>query len=268
MVITILLYLLLGALAGIIAGLFGVGGGVIIVPALIYSFSQQGLPAEVLTHMAVATSLAAICFTSIASVTAHQKNRFVLWPVVRRMLIGLIAGSMLGVLFADQLSGFNLQLLIGSFLLIVALQMMLSGRSRASQQAKPATPSGFIAAMIGALSAMFGIGGGSMTVPYLNHIGLRMQQAVATSAACGVPIAYASLASNLYLGWHKTDAISYSLGYVYWPALLGITIMSMPFARVGAGLAKNLSAQKLQRLFAVFLAMIGSLIIFTALGFL
>ena len=266
MLFTVLFYLFFGAFAGIIAGLFGVGGGVVLVPALIYAFSQAGMPSDVLTHMAVATSLSVICVTSISSVLAHHRNGFVLWQVVKVMAPALVVGSILGVQLASRVDGAGLQLMIGIFLILVSIQMGFAlmpegGRGiPAWQELWP------VSAAIGALSAMFGIGGGSMTVPYLSILGVRMQKAVATSAACGVPIAFASVLSNLWVGLDKTQDMEYSVGFVYLPALLGIALMSAPFAKIGAQLAKRLPAQKLKRLFAVFLVIIGSLMIMKSQG--
>jgi len=266
MLTIIALYLAVGAFAGVIAGLFGVGGGVVIVPALIYAFGLQAMPVEVLTHMAVATSLSVICITSVSSVLAHHRNGFVLWPVVKHMVLGLVVGSVIGVQFASLLQGPVLQMLIGCFLLLVAIQM---GFALMPEGRQP-LPQGFallpVASFIGGLSAMFGIGGGSLTVPYLSIKGVKMQKAVATSAACGFPIALASALSNAVVGLDKTAEIEWSLGFIYLPALLGIGLMSAPFAKVGAMLAKRLPAAKLKRLFAVFLVIIGSLMMLKSQG--
>ncbi|MCK5880932.1 MAG: sulfite exporter TauE/SafE family protein [Sinobacterium sp.] len=268
MLLTIIFYLFFGAFAGLIAGLFGVGGGVVIVPALIYAFTAQGVSADVLTHMAVGTSLAIICVTSISSVLAHHKNGVVLWSVVKAMVPGLVIGGVVGVQLASAIDGVNLQLIIGSFLLLVAIQMGFA----LIPEGRRALPSGMglfpVAGVIGSLSAMFGIGGGSLTVPYLSVMGIKMQNAVATSAACGVPIAFASAIMNVYVGQAQTQGLELTWGFVYLPAFLGVAVMSAPFAKIGANLAKRLPAQKLKRLFAVFLVIIGSLMILKSQGIL
>ncbi|MBX8615315.1 sulfite exporter TauE/SafE family protein [Pseudomonas cichorii] len=251
------LYLALGACAGVLAGLFGVGGGIIIVPVLVLSFGLQGFDASVLTHLAVGTSLATIVFTSINSVRAHHSLGAVRWPIFAWLTVGILFGAGLGSLTASYIAGPYLQKIIGVFALLVALQMALDLRPRASRGV-PGKP-GLTAAgvVIGWASAIFGIGGGSLTVPFLTWRSLSMQQAVATSAACGFPIAVASAVSFMILGWHDPLLPPHSLGFVYLPALLGIAVTSMFFARFGARLAHKLSPRLLKRLFATLLLCVG-----------
>ncbi|GFM52464.1 sulfite exporter TauE/SafE family protein [Pseudomonas capsici] len=251
------LYLALGACAGVLAGLFGVGGGIIIVPVLVLSFGLQGFDASVLTHLAVGTSLATIVFTSINSVRAHHSLGAVRWPIFAWLTVGILFGAGLGSLTASYIAGPYLQKIIGVFALLVALQMALDLRPRASRGV-PGKP-GLTAAgvVIGWASAIFGIGGGSLTVPFLTWRSLSMQQAVATSAACGFPIAVASAISFMILGWHDPLLPPHSLGFVYLPALLGIAVTSMFFARFGARLAHKLSPRLLKRLFATLLLCVG-----------
>ncbi len=251
------LYLALGACAGVLAGLFGVGGGIIIVPVLVLSFGLQGFDASVLTHLAVGTSLATIVFTSINSVRAHHSLGAVRWPIFAWLTVGILFGAGLGSLTASYIAGPYLQKIIGVFALLVALQMALDLRPRASRGV-PGKP-GLTAAgvVIGWASAIFGIGGGSLTVPFLTWRSVSMQQAVATSAACGFPIAVASAISFMILGWHDPLLPPHSLGFVYLPALLGIAVTSMFFARFGARLAHKLSPRLLKRLFATLLLCVG-----------
>ncbi|GFM80753.1 UPF0721 transmembrane protein [Pseudomonas cichorii] len=252
------LYLALGACAGVLAGLFGVGGGIIIVPVLVLSFGLQGFDASVLTHLAVGTSLATIVFTSINSVRAHHSMGAVRWPIFAWLTVGILVGAGLGSLTASYIAGPYLQKIIGVFALLVALQMALDLRPKASRSV-PGKP-GLAAAgvVIGWASAIFGIGGGSLTVPFLTWRSVSMQQAVATSAACGFPIALASAISFMILGWHDPLLPPHSLGFVYLPALLGIAVTSMFFARFGARLAHKLSPRLLKRLFAALLLCVGT----------
>ncbi|MFJ4143282.1 sulfite exporter TauE/SafE family protein [Pseudomonas sp. NPDC089734] len=253
-----LVYLALGACAGVLAGLFGVGGGIIIVPVLVFSFGLQGFDASVLTHLAVGTSLATIVFTSINSVRAHHSVGAVRWPIFAWLTVGILVGAGLGSLTASYIAGPYLQKIIGVFALAVALQMALDLKPKASRDV-PGKP-GLTAAgvVIGWASAIFGIGGGSLTVPFLTWRSVSMQQAVATSAACGFPIAVASAISFMILGWHDPLLPPHSLGFVYLPALLGIAVTSMFFARFGARLAHKLSPRLLKRLFAALLLCVGT----------
>ncbi|MFK3797925.1 sulfite exporter TauE/SafE family protein [Pseudomonas sp. NPDC088444] len=253
-----LLYLALGACAGVLAGLFGVGGGIIIVPVLVFSFTLQGFDSSVLTHLAVGTSLATIVFTSIQSVRAHHRMGAVRWPVFAWMTVGILIGAGLGSLTASYIAGPHLQKIIGVFAILVAIQMALDLKPKASRGV-PGKP-GLVGAgvVIGWASAIFGIGGGSLTVPFLTWRSLTMQQAVATSSACGFPIAVASAISFMILGWHDPLLPPHSLGFVYLPALIGIAVTSMFFARFGARLAHKLSPRVLKRLFALLLVLVGT----------
>ncbi|KTC43671.1 MAG: sulfite exporter TauE/SafE family protein [Pseudomonas sp.] len=252
-----LLYLLLGACAGVLAGLFGVGGGIIIVPVLVFSFTLQGFDASVLTHLAVGTSLASIIFTSINSVREHHRRGAVRWPIFAWMALGILMGAGFGALTAEAISGPNLQKIIGVFALVIAVQMTLELKPKASRDVPGKLGLTAAGGVIGWASAIFGIGGGSLTVPFLTWRSVPMQQAVATSSACGLPIALASALSFMILGWHDPLLPAHSLGFVYLPALLGIALTSMVFARIGARLAHKLSPRLLKRLFAALLFCVG-----------
>ncbi|BAN45970.1 sulfite exporter TauE/SafE family protein [Metapseudomonas resinovorans] len=252
-----LLYLVLGACAGVLAGLFGVGGGMIIVPVLVFSFTAHGLAPEILTHLAVGTSLATIIFTSINSVREHHRRGAVRWPIFAWMAVGILIGSGLGSFTATTIQGPVLQKIIGVFAILVALQMGLDLKPKASRDV-PGKPGLTLAGVvIGWASAIFGIGGGSLTVPFLTWRSVPIQQAVATSAACGLPIAAASALSFMLLGWDNPRLPPYSLGFIYLPALVGIAVTSMFFARFGARLAHRLSPRLLKRLFALLLLSVG-----------
>lgn len=252
-----LLYLVLGGFAGTLAGLFGVGGGMIIVPVLVYSFAAQGFAPAVLTHMAVGTSLATIAFTSINAVRAHHLKGAVRWPLFIWMTVGIIGGSVLGALTAALIAGPVLQKIIGVFAICVAIQMAFELKPKAGMDV-PGKP-GLAAAggVIGWASAIFGIGGGSLTVPFLVWRSVPMQQAVATSSACGMPIAVAGAISFIWTGWQAAETPQWSVGFIYLPALVGIAATSMLFAGFGARLAHRLSQRMLKRLFALLLVCVG-----------
>ncbi|OYT96979.1 MAG: hypothetical protein CFE49_04410 [Pseudomonas sp. PGPPP3] len=235
----LLLYLVLGACAGVLAGLFGVGGGLIIVPVLVFSFAAQGFAPEVLTHLAVGTSLATIIFTSINAVLEHQRKGAVRWELVRWMTVGILLGAGIGALTA------------------AAIQMALELKPKAGAAVPGPLGLSVAGAVIGWASAIFGIGGGSLSVPFLTWRSVPMQHAVATSSACGLPIAAASALSFILVGWDNPQVPEWSLGFVYLPAMAGIAITSMFFARFGARLAHKLSPRLLKRLFALLLFSVG-----------
>lgn len=252
-----LLYLLLGAGAGVLAGLFGVGGGIIIVPVLVYSFTLQGFDPSILTHLAVGTSLATIMFTSINAVREHHRLGAVRWAIFIWMTVGILVGAGFGALTAKAIAGPHLQKIIGVFAVLVALQLLAELKPKASRGVPGKVGLTLAGTVLGWASAIFGIGGGSLTVPFLVWRSVPMQQAVATSSACGFPIAVASALSFMILGWHDPRLPVHSLGFIYLPALLGIALTSMIFARFGARLAHKLSPRLLKRMFAALLLCVG-----------
>ena len=266
MLVVFALYLLVGALSGVVAGLFGVGGGVIIVPALVYVFSLQGFDSQILMHLAVGTSLAIICVSSVSSVRTHHRNGFVLWPWVKILSPGLVIGVVLGVYTVHNIPSTTLQIIMGVFLSIVSVQMGFQLMPVARKKEPNSQVLMAFSIFSGWVSALFGIGGGSLNVPMLSYAGCKMQQAVATAAACGMPIAFAGALSNLLADMQQHDLPELSFGYIYGPAFFGIALMSAPFAKLGAEWAKKMSAIMLKRTFAVFLVIIGQIMIFKSLG--
>ncbi|WP_419833951.1 sulfite exporter TauE/SafE family protein [Endozoicomonas atrinae] len=252
-----LLYLVLGACAGVMAGLFGIGGGLIIVPVLIFSFKIQGMSPEVLTHMAVGTSLATMVVTSLSSIKAHQDEGAVQWRIFATLSVGILAGAFLGVYTAVNLSGHVLQKLLGGFAILVSAKMWFGFKVHEGARIPGKSVLVIAGVVIGTVSSMFGIGEGTLSVPFLRRISLTMKQAVGTSAACGFPIAVMGAISNMVLGEKGTELPAMATGYVYWPAFLGIVLTSVLFARIGARIAHGLPAEKLQKMFALFLLVVG-----------
>lgn len=256
-------YLLIGAVAGLVAGIFGVGGGLIVVPVLIAVFQWQGVSPEIMTHMAVATSLATIFITSISSTISHHQHGAVLWRIFWFLSLGICFGAVIGVNIANLLPGDVLQRIIGGFAFLIALQLALDIKPK---ETKGRTPSGFALSMggtvIGSASTIFGIGGGTLSVPYLSFNHVKIHQAVATSAACGIPIAFMGSLTNIVVGWQHPDLPDWSTGYIYWPAFCGIVLTSTVFARFGARMAHRLSPKRLKRLFAALLCVVGIRLIF------
>ena len=191
--IYILYYLSAGAISGLLAGLLGIGGGMIIVPVLIYIFKLQGLPEAALTHVGIGTSLTTIIVTSISSLRTHHSKGAVNWSVWKRMAPGLVIGSLIGAGVASVIHGNSLQAIIGIGAFLVGLKILFTKNKSLEENNFSKLPSPIgqtsLGGFIGIVSAIFGIGGGTLTVPILNHYGLKIQNAVGTSAACGLPIA-------------------------------------------------------------------------------
>ena len=256
-----LLYLGVGALAGLLGGLLGIGGGLVFVPVLVYSFQAHGFDPAVLTQMAIATSLATIISTSFSSVRAHHDRGAVRWELVRQIVPGIVLGTFLGAQIAHLLSGKWLQLLIGIFAILMSVQMLSNWRPGGHKSAPPSIPGArglfWGGGVIGTASALFGIGGGSLTVPWLSSHSVNMRESVATSSACGIAIAIAGSIGFIWTGWNTTGLPAYSLGYIYLPAFIGISLTSILSARVGVRLAHQLPASTLKKVFAILLVMVG-----------
>jgi uncharacterized membrane protein YfcA len=251
-------YLAIGAVAGVLAGLLGVGGGLVIVPALVWVYRGHGFDEAIVAHLAVGTSLATIVATSISSVRAHHRRRAVLWPLAARLAPGIVVGAWIGAAVADRLSTVWLQRVVGVFALAVAVQMLRRVRPTGHRDLPGAL--GMVAAggVIGGLSGIVGIGGGSLTVPFLTWCRVDIRNAVATSAACGFPIAVAGATGFIVTGWTAPTLPPGSSGYVYWPAFAGIALASVLSAPLGAHLAHTLPVLVLRRVFAVVLAVVGA----------
>lgn len=250
----LLIYLGIGALAGVLAGLLGVGGGLVFVPALFYCFRLLGFDQTLLLHLALGTSLASILFISISSIRAHHRRGAVLWPLVLRLAPGIMAGTLLGALAADQLSTLWLQRFFGLFAITVGLQMLLAAQTSGHFELPGRLGQSLAGAVIGLVSALVGIGGGSLTVPFLTTCRISIREAVATSSACGLPIALAGTAGYLWVGWGNPLLPPLSLGYIHWPAL---AVTGVLFAPLGAHLAHTLPTRLLKRFFGFLLLVLG-----------
>lgn len=254
---TITIYLVTGAASGLLAGLFGVGGGLIIVPALAWLLPQQGVGQTAVMQTAIGTSLAVIGLTSIASMRAHHARGGVLWPVFWRLAPGIVAGSLLGAWIAHGLSGAALKRVVGFGALLIALQMLFELAPKTVRPLPGAAGLALAGTAIGSLSALIGIGGGSLTVPFLNAGGIEMRRAVGTSSACGVPIAWAGALGFAVNGLGVAGRAPWSLGYLDLAAFAGIAAASVFTAPLGARLAHGLPPAALKRLFASFLILVG-----------
>ena len=251
------IYMALGAFAGLLAGLFGIGGGIIVVPVLVFAFTLQGIHPEILMHMAVATSLANIIFTATSAIRTHQKKGAILWGMAKPIAIGMLIGSFIGVNTAVAVPGEVLQGVFGAFALYLSAKMVLLTK-RPPQKQLPGTKGLVITGgTIGWASAIFGIGGGNLLVSWLVNRGVIMQKAVATAAACGLAIGLVGAATNVVAGLDHPLLPEYALGFVYLPALLGIISTSTFAASFGAKIAHQLPAKKLQQMFAVLLLLAG-----------
>ena len=246
-------FVALGCVIGFLAGLLGIGGTMVMVPFLTIIFTHEHFPREHMVHIAVATAMATIVFTSLSNMHAHNRHGAVLWPVVRGLVPGILLGSLIGPLIV---SGMSAMLLASVFAVFAAFSgaQMIWGRVPKATRELPGRL-GLIGAGtgIGVLSGMVGAGGAFITVPYLERCNVRIHNAVATSAALGLPIAVSGTVGFVLTGLRQAGLPAHSLGYVYLPALLCIASSSMLFAPVGAKMAHRWPVRKLKNAFGCML---------------
>lgn len=258
MVSILLTYSAVGAVAGVLAGLLGIGGGLVIVPMLVFCFTRQGIPDELMMHMALGTSMASIIFTAVSSFWAHHKRGAVHWVVVRRIVLGIFVGTFLGSCFAARLSTNILKGFFVIFLYYVASQMLMNRKPKPSRQLPGNLGMFGVGNVIGAVSSLVGIGGGTLSVPFMIWSNMSVHHAIGTSAAIGFPIAIAGTLGYIYNGLNTSNLPDFSVGYVYLPALAGIICASVLTAPIGVRLAHSLPVQKLKRVFAVLLIFVAT----------
>ena len=245
-----------GLVAGVLAGLLGIGGGLVIVPALTFILLAMAAPMDIAVPMAVATSLATMLLTSASAIWFHDRRGGVDWPCVIRLGPAVGIGALLGAWLAVWMPGDMLARVFAVVAALIGLRMVLA-RSTPTGQREP-FPRGWwvLGPVIGAISAMIGIGGGSFNVPYLVRNGYPMVRAVAIASACGWPIALGGVTGFVVLGWGD-DLWTASLGYLYLPGLMAIGLAGMLGAPAGVALAHRLPAVRLRRIFGVILILVA-----------
>jgi uncharacterized membrane protein YfcA len=253
----ILSYLLLGSVVGVMAGLLGIGGGGIMVPVLTSLFLWQGLPAESVVHLALGTSMASIIVTSISSLRSHHHKGAVIWDIVKKMSVGIIVGTFLATFIAAYAKAWFLALFFSFFMAVVSIRMFLNTQTKAHRTLAGSTGLLFAGSVIGAISALVSIGGGSLTVPYLTWQNIDMRKAIGTSAAIGLPIAIAGTFGYVLNGWENTSVDKLTFGYVYLPAVLLISLSSFFTAPIGVNLAHKLPVATIKKVFALLLILLS-----------
>ena len=252
-----LLYLATGLLTGLLSGLLGIGGGLIMVPALSFIFARLGFPLAYIMHMALGTSLAVIVITSIASSRAHHSHQNVDWAIMKNIAFGIMLGAFSGSLVAAK---FDSSLLKGFFIIyvfLVALQILSDYAPNPSRILPARAALNCVGVAIGWVSSFVGIGGGTLSVPFLMYCNVPTKRAIGTSSAIGLPIAIAGALGYIISGLHVVSLPNFSLGFIYLPAFIIIALASIISAPIGALLVQKLSVKKLKKIFAVLLIIIG-----------
>jgi len=243
-------YFGLGLAAGFMAGLLGVGGGLLMVPALTWAFAQQAYAPEYNIHLALATSLAVIVPTSLSSLRAHHAHGAVDWAVVRRIAPGILFGTLVGSFAAAKLPDAGLRIFFTVFLFYAATQMLLGFKPPASRQMPGKVGMTIAGSTIGLVSSWVGIGGGTLSVPFLTWCNAGLRRAIGTSSAIGLPIALAGSFGYIVAGLSVSGLPPHSIGFVYLPALVAIALGSWLTAPFGARATHRLPVQQVKRIFA------------------
>jgi uncharacterized membrane protein YfcA len=250
-------YLLTGACIGMLSGLLGIGGGLVIVPVLVFTLSAAGVSGGHVMQVALGTSLATIIFTSISSARAHHRHQAVNWKLVCSIAPGIIAGTLLGSWLGANMQTGVLKFIFTLFAFAVGTELMFNARPKPSRELPGRMAIVLVGAAIGGLSSLVGIGGGSLSVPFMIYCNVPMRQAVGTSSAIGLPIALAGATGYALAGLKVQGLPQFSLGYIYLPALAGIALASVLTAPIGARLAHRLPVPQLKKVFALLLYGLG-----------
>jgi len=250
-----------GAFVGVFAGLLGIGGGLIIVPVLATAFIYF-IDSSQTVHIAIATSLATIFVTSFSSAYAHHKRRAVRWDVFKMLALGVLAGAFMGGWMSQYFDSNTLSKLFGILELLIAINMLLALKPNPGRQLPGFVGNTAAGTVIGSLSSVVGIGGGTLTTPYQVWNNISMHQAIATSAAVSLPVALAGSIGYVLAGMQASDLPAYTTGYIYWPAFFGIILTSVFTAPIGAKLAHTLPVKILKRVFGVFLMILAIKMLF------
>ena len=265
--IEIFIFLLLGVCTGLLAGMFGIGGGSILVPSLIFIFYGMDFDSSIVVLMAIGTSLASILFSAISSALSHNNKKSVEWSLVTPLSMGMILGALVGAGYAATLSNNNLKWIITIFLVVIGIEM-ISGFTQSLAKkdkgmislAKPFVP--LHGSWIGFLSSIIGIGGGSFTTPLMIAGGYNIRKGIGTAAACGVPIAAAGAIGYMHYGQTANANLPIgAIGYVFWPAVITISLASIFTAKLGANISHSISEKALKVSFGAFLIMIGIMVV-------
>jgi len=258
MILTVLIScVILGSIVGFLAGLLGIGGGLIIVPALVYLLPQVGVSSEIVMPMALATSLGAIVITSASAALAHHGKKNIPWSLAKPLMFLVAIGALLGAFIADSLSSEALTRFFSSVVVLLAVYMLLSINS-AKQRSLPATyVLQSISFITGVIASLMGIAGGAILVPMLSFFGISVRHSIGIATACGVMVALFGSLGYIITGFNLPNIPAWSLGYIYLPALLGIVISSSIFAPIGVKYASKLPVKTLKKFFAVFLIFVA-----------
>jgi len=253
-----LAYLALGALTGWLGGLFGIGGGLILVPVLAFLFQAQGISADHVLQLALGSAMGIILFTALASLRKHHHLGVVRWPTVRALTPGILLGTGLGTWIATQVSGHFLALFFAGFVYLVAGHLWFGSKPHPARQLPGKAGMTAFGLFTGSLSSLVSIGGGTFVVPFLVWCNIPLRHAIGTAAAVGFPLAAGASLGYAIGGWHISELPSPHAGFAYFPAIFWTGLASIFTAPLGAQLAHRLNVEKLRKLFALLLVVLAT----------
>jgi len=249
--------IVLGSIVGFLAGVLGIGGGLIIVPTLVYLLPLLGINSDIVMPIALATSLGAIVITSSSAALAHHKNKNIDWDLAKPLMIVVALGALLGAFIADFLSAQALTNFFAVMVLLLALYMLMSIAFTKDRTMPSTVVLQFISGLMGIIASLMGIAGGAILVPALTYFGLSMRKSIGIATVCGVMVALFGSLGYIITGLGQANLPSWSIGYIYLPALLGIIISSSLFAPIGVKYASKLPVKMLKKFFALFLILVA-----------
>jgi uncharacterized membrane protein YfcA len=261
--IHVILYVFIGFFAGLMAGILGVGGGLIVIPGLIFLFQlTQIIPQNITMHVAVGTSLAIMIFTSLASLRAHIKVGEILWPVFNKLWPGIVLGTLAGAVIAEFIPTRWLEIIFALFLLFVAIKMLTDLHVTHIEQFPGTWVNRLISGLVGLLAGLLGVGGGILIIPYLTYCGVAIRKIAAVSNCCTLIVGLVGSCVFMVTGWHEMASVAYSTGYVYWPAVLCVAIPSCIIAPLGVKLNYLLPMKQLKYGFILLLFLTAITLLF------
>lgn len=264
MTLFIIACLCVGAVGAFLAGLLGIGGGIILIPALVILFGAQGVSPDVVMLLAIGSSLAAVPFNAFITAQSHRKHIDIDWNLVKIIVPGMVLGGLIGPMIAVHLSGVVLRMIFGIFLGVLGMRYVYGGPDKKEAKAYSKKMLWLLSPFVGMVASMLGLGGGVFLVPLLSRAGVAMRQALAVSSLVLVPSSLVGSVGYIYKGWGITGLPAFSTGYVNWPVVVSLVMAAVVFAPMGVRLAHRLPHQHLKRMFGGLLLVIATEMCYTA----
>jgi uncharacterized membrane protein YfcA len=249
--------MIIGVFANFLSGLFGIGGGIIIIPALSTLLGMHGLSSDLAMHLSLGTSLAAVPFNALTAALSHRKHQVIEWKLVGMVAPGMLVGTVIGPYISSALSGEMLRWIFGGFLAALGVRYLINPAEKIERYHSPKILLWFISPVVGVLASMLGLGGGVFVMPLLTRLGVSMRQALAVSAFCLVPTSLVGTLGYIREGWGAANLPAYATGFVYWPVVFALVLTGLIMAPIGVKWAHQLSSEKLKRGFGILLLLVA-----------